>query len=605
VRRFSPGRLAGGLRSRLRGARYLIADVGFAIGGAIRSAIGFLGRGFRAIGRALAAFWDDLSIEARRRLVAAIGVAAVVLLFLGLAVPILPCELPGGDRCPPDDAAAEIVPATSLAYFHVNLDPDTEQYEDLAAIAARLPLISRQVTERALATAPGFEGSTAEFRRLVEPWFGGEAAVALIRGSGPGAQEVVLLESADSAGARRYARRLAAGAIEEEPYRETRIATDERGLATAEVDDFLAIGSRSGVRAIVDTAAGVLGATALADDDDAEDVRAELPDHRFADAWVRADGVDLLAANPVFGSLAPFVSPGASRGAAISLSAGDDGLELAVRSELDPKLERSSPGFFATFPTFEPELPERLSGDALAYLGIGEPGETVRALLRQAADEAPGIATGFERLVDRLREEGEVDVGKELLPALGDEGAFAIEPERDSEALGPGPIPYLEFVGRGVDEQRAARALADLQRPLAEAADTGLQAPVFGEREVAGVEARSVRVSPTVEVTFGVFDDLAVVATSPAAIQQLADGDGGLDSDDAFERATEDFEDEVSMLAFFDLRELIEEGFQIGLAEVPAFATFSEELRRLEAFGLEVHADDELLSTDARLLVSD
>ena len=228
----------------------------------------------------------------------------------------------------------------------------------------------------------------------------------------------------------------------------------------------------------------------------------------------------------------------------------------------------------------------------------------MRALLAQATAQAPGIAAGFEDLVDSLRREGEVDIERELLEALGGEAAFALEPRPADTGEG---LPFIEFVADDVDEEAARRALASLQGPLADAVETGsgLQAPVFGQQQIGGVEARSLRISPTVELTYAVFEGLAAIATDPAGIEQLVAGDGGLDESELYLRATEDFADEVSLLAFLDLAGLVGLGERLGLAEDPVYATFAGEFRRLQALGLAVTSDSELLSTDARLLVSE
>ena len=244
------------------------------------------------------------------------------------------------------------------------------------------------------------------------------------------------------------------------------------------------------MRSVIDTATGVDGSSALADEETADEVRDELPDHRVAEAYVSADGAtDLLRGSTgIRGSLEPFVSPRTTRGAAAALAAGDGELEIAVRSLLDPDRARARPGFFAAFAPFEAELPERLASDSLAYLGLGDPERTVQALLKQASTERPGIATGFDDLARELRRDGEIDLEQELLPALGEEAAFAIAPRPEAETApeegqatippppGEGPAaepaanestPYLEFVARDVDEARARRALAQLQGPVA------------------------------------------------------------------------------------------------------------------------------------------
>jgi hypothetical protein len=250
-----------------------------------------------------------------------------------------------------------------------------------------------------------------------------------------------------------------------------------------------------------------------------------------------------------------------------------------------------------------PALPERLAPDSLGYVGIGEPASTVRALLTQATAEAPGIVAGFEDLVRNLRREGEVDIERGLLDSLGGEAGFVLA--RRSGAPGPA-LPFLEFVADDVDEDAARRALAALQAPLIDAVGgRDVQAPVFGQQQIGDVQARSLRISPTVELTYAIFDGLVAIATDPAGIEQLVEGDGALDTSELYERAIDGFEDEVSLLAFLDLAGLVELGEQLGLAEDPVYAPFAGEFRRLEALALAVTDDDELLSTDARLLLAE
>jgi hypothetical protein len=580
----------------LQSLRYGVSDVGFVAGQAVRRLGGSLARGGED-------FWARLSPESRRRLPLAAGAAVAAMLALVLVGPDLPCQLPGGQSCPPGDDAAELVPADAIAYAHVNLDPESEQYRLLRATTGSAPLLAGQIASRALALVPGPGGRPPDFDREIAPWFGGEAAIAVL-GAGAGASRVELLEAADEDAAGRYAASLAAGRVQAEDYREIEIETDQRGLATASVEGFLAIGRPEGVRAVIDVATGAEGSTALADDPTLGELRDELPEQRFAEAYLGAEGVAGVAADRgALGSFAPLIAPGASRGAAAALSATGGGLELAARSALDPERARSAPGFFAAFPPFEPSLSELLPARSLAYLGFGDPGATVRALLAQASVQAPGIAAGFARLVARLRRAGGVDVERDLLDALGDEAALVV-----GTAPGGAGRPYLALVTAGADEGRARRALAALQGPLAAAVDpaSDLRAPVFDDVEVGGVQARTLLISPTVELTTAVFGGLALIATDPAALRALAADGGRLAGSERYERATDGLgaADQGSLVCYLDLGDLVALGEQLGLAEDPAYVTFAPEFRRLEALGLAVSSSEELLRTDARLLVA-
>ena len=145
----------GGLRS-----------AGAALGGAAAR----VGRIPTAAGRGVRRFWLSMSVHTRRRLALAVGVLAALLVIAFVAVPALPCQFPGGDVCPPSDDAIHLVPDDALAYVHVNVNPDTEQYKVARDVAARVPNLAGQVTDRLLlARVPGPNGSPPNFQRDIAP----------------------------------------------------------------------------------------------------------------------------------------------------------------------------------------------------------------------------------------------------------------------------------------------------------------------------------------------------------------------------------------------------------------------------------------------------
>ncbi len=105
------------------------------------------------------------------------------------------------------------------------------------------------------------------------------------------------------------------------------------------------------------------------------------------------------------------------------------------------------------------------------------------------------------------------------------------------------------------------------------------------------MQTNTVRVSPTVELTYAVFDGLAAIATDPAGVAAMIEGDGGLADQDRYQRATDGFPDQVSLQAYLDLDGLVAIGEAAGLAEDPLYATFAGDFRRLEALGLAVSTD--------------
>jgi hypothetical protein len=621
----SPAAIGFEIKRRARRVWYGIEDAGYAA----RRIPGWLAVRIREL-------WFRFPLKVRQQVAAVAGVVALVAVVWFLAVPALPCQLPGGDRCPPEDDARALVPGDAVAYLHVNVDPDTEQYERAAAIARRLP----KITDQAIAQLVGLSGAGFDFTREVSPWLGGEAAFALVGGKGQVVERSLFLEVDDQAAAEQFAEGLTGQGGESEEYRGVPVRTAGR-VSTAIVGGFLVLAPRAAVERVIDTEVGP--GRSLEDSEPAVQVDEELPDDSLVTAYVSAAGADdLFGAGAPLGSFEALVNSDATRGAGAALVADEDALELEVHSLVDAERLKASPGFFAAFPAFEPGLADEFSSGALLYLGIGDPQQSVKALLAQATAEAPQLVAGFEEFGERVAEEGDVNLEREVLGLLGGEAALGIEPlpegEEDGQVGGPGGaeagapgnvppgveplpgtpppsgaeipfagVPYLGFVAEDVDEADARKALADLQVPIARALDpdVNLQAPVFDESEIEGVEARSLRISPTVDLTYGLFDGKLVVATDPAGVRQVKAGSTSLEDSDRFEAATEGFPDELSALVYLNLADLIGLAEGEGLAADPAYGLFAEEIRELEAVGLSVIREEGGIESTARLALEE
>jgi len=118
------------------------------------------------------------------------------------------------------------------------------------------------------------------------------------------------------------------------------------------------------------------------------------------------------------------------------------------------------------------------------------------------------------------------------------------------------------------------------------------------------VTANSVRLSPTIDLTYAIAGSILLVATDPAAVKQLSGEAGGLSDDHAFQEATGDLGSPVSLLAYLNLSGLLTLGEQAGLAQDPAYATFAAELHKLTGLGVAVRESSSELATDLRLIVS-
>ncbi len=613
-------RLLAAIVERLRGIRYLLEDLLF-----------LLRRPFSGVGDRVRPLWERLSPQNRHRLAVGAVAVAVILVAALLVVPNLPCGAPGGDECAPEDEAIALVPADALAYVHVNIEPDSEQYKSAVTLANRTPQLTQQLLGRLLPFLLGAAGQPPSFSGDIEPWFGGEIAIAVVP-SESGTRQVQMLEVTDTDGARDYEESVVAGDPEPEDYQGTDLREDERGLATAIVGDFLVLGPADGVRSVIDVSAAAEGADPLADDAAAAEAIEQLPDQRLGEAYLSTEGIDSFLALSD-GALAPFeplVDSGDSDGAALAVSADQSGFRFAIRSVLDPEREAEGGGFFAAFDPFEPQLPAELAPDTLAYVGFGNADETVGDLLGQATVRAPGIAKGFTDLVDRLRKDAGVDLTSELLPALNGEGALAVAPRpdpTDASAAAPeedevpddlqtpaGPetieggrsdVPFAEFIADGVDEEPAREALARLQGELAESVDPSIAYPIFRDEQFGDVTGQVLQRTPADVLAYGVADGKLVIANDTAPVERLdGDPDAGLAGSEAYGSAIDGLAESPSLIAYLDLAGLVATAERLGAGGEGPFATFAEDLRRLQTFGITIGTEEDTLTSDALLRIA-
>ncbi len=603
-----PGRILGPIARGLRSVGYFISDVFYVASRATRDLLRHLGRR-----------WRDLERSTRARISALAGVAVAAALVVFVVLPNAPCEFPGGEECAPADDALPLVPATALAYAHVNLDAENPQAERAAELAGRTPLIAAEALGRLLGLAVGARGEAPEVSQI-SPWFKGEAAFAVLPGTERDLEQVQLLEYADEDEARAYAESIVAAGARSAEHEGVEVFEDERGLAAALVDGFVAIGSADGVRAVIDAARGDEAET-LAGDEVATAVLEELPADRLAEAYLSRDGVEAFV-EPEDGPLAalePLVGAEVSAGVAASLSVAGDSYRVAVRSALGDDGAGPASAFFAAFAPFEPKLAARLPADTLAYAGFGDPGSTLGGLLDQATARAPDIAAGLARLIANLRAAEGVDLEADLLDALGSEAALAVLPRRAAEGdvepqvgepaepftlEGLENVPYVAFLADEVDSERAREALARLQRPLIDELGVRLGAPTFRDVRVGDVTAHVLDVSRAVQFTYALADSLLVIANDSAAVEE-ASGDADRLADSlAFQRATESLPEEPSLLAYLDVAGLLRYAERAGLAEDPAYARVAGDLAQLETIGLAVTAHEGRLDTDLALTVA-
>ena len=558
-----------------------------AVGYWLREKAQIAGRALAAGARAAAAFWRGLSDRAKRSTFAIVGVLVLYAMLKFAPVPLVPCSISAYKECPPPNDAVALVPSDAALYSHLTLEKDSHQYELAGDLAADLPDF-QALLEQVAASVATPSGATVTLREDVLPWATRDLVLALLPGPKGTSRPLLIAGVGDSEAADEFIAKIAPpGEPREEERGGETLEVYSGGFTTAEADGQLALGSEQAVRAALDAGSGKTDAL-----DDEQGPLGSLPEVRFAEVYVSRDGVARLlgAGGPGASQLDTFVDYGATRGFAASATARDDGVEVNLVSDLDPKLLKPSPTVFAQLPAFEPDLVSDAGSRSLAYVGFGELGPTIASLLERAGGQ--GLAKSLRGLAKRLAGEAKVDPVKELLPALSGQAAIVVEPT-DS-------VPFASLIVDGVDEERAAEALAKLQSPLLKALKTpgSKRIPRFEETDLDGVSVRSVQVSPTVNLSYAVFDGKLVVSTAPAGIEAVRAGGDGLEDSDAFEDATNDLPDEASALVFLNLDELQGLAEQAGLAEAPLYAQLSDDISNFGSLGLAVTGNEEEIRTE-------
>jgi hypothetical protein len=553
-------------------------------------------RGLARAGAAVGYWWSRRSRGFKLRLLAVAGIVVLYLIVKLVSVPGVPCQVSAVKECAPSNQTADYVPPNSALYVHLTVNSDSRQWELAQDLRHELPNFTTLLRSdtRALAVPAA---RPVDLAAEVLPWAKDDITLIGIPGPKKTLARAYLVGVGDEGEANQFLSSLSPGGKSKHPkLDDTTLTVYANGLATGFSGDVALFGDVLAVRAALDTNSDRF--PELTGTDQGSPLES-LPDVRLAELYLSRAGVQRLLVGRQGGAsqLDTFVDYGATTGLAASLRIRDDGVEVHFDSRLDPELEQSSPTVFAALPQFEPKLADEAGSRALGYIGVGDLGPGLTEALATAGAGAQGLAGSLRSLAQRLQREAGVDPLRDLLPALGGQAALVAEP---TEA-----VPYASLIVDGVDEQRASSALAALQRPVLRSISGGRGVPSFRTEEVEGVEVNSVQVSPTVDLSYAVFDGKLVISTQPAGIEQVRSGGGDLAGSDAYEDATDPLPDRVSALVFLNLDEVFGLARQAGLATDPLYASLSEDISRIGSLGLAVMGSDSELRSELFLAIQD
>ncbi len=549
----------------------------------------------RRAAAAAAYWWSNRSRGARIRVFAVAGVVLLYLIVKFLPVPGVPCEISAAKECAPSNETIAYVPRDALLYAHLTVNSSSHQWELAQDLQDQLPNFAALLqSDTSSLAAPG--GPPIDLPHGVLPWAKDDLALLGVPGPKKTTSEAYIVGVGDDARANQFLNGLSGGgAGTPSSVGGASLSVHRNGFATARSGDQVLFGSAVAVRAALAAKAGQAPRLEGSPQDAA---RADLPDVRLAELYLSRLGVSRMLAGRAGSAtqLNTFVDYGASTGMAVSMRARDDGVEVNLVSDLDPKLEQRSPTVFANLPRFEPSLADEAGPDALGYIGVGDLGPALTKSLETAGASTQGLAGSLRALAQSLQQQAGVDPLKDLLPALDGQAALVAEPT--------GGVPYASLIVDGVDEKKAGEALASLEQPLLKAAATGnSQVPSFQSKEIDGVAVHSVQVSPSVNLSYAIFDGKLVISTQPEGISQVRSSGDNLAGTGAYQAATDRLPDSVSALVFLNLDEVLGLAQQAGLAEDPLYASLSEDISHVQSLGLAVRGSDEQLQSQLFLAI--
>jgi hypothetical protein len=408
--------------------------------------------------------------------------------------------------------AADVVPADVAVVASVDTDLDGAQWQTVEDLAARFPGGEGAVEK--LFASIGAEDDL-DFERDVKPALGPQLVLVVPKLSTSGDQSVVaLMQPADPAAFERL------------------VAKSDEPVATTEVDGWQAVASD---QATLDAFLDARDGPRLSDSDAYAKATSGLETDALVHLYVNGEALAAAegAAPGPFGALLP---GGQAPAIGATLRAEDDG----VRVEGRIVSADGSAGALAAEP-YEAMLPERVPADVLAFVSFHDLASALSRYADAASQAQPDAAGAMQGLLGGA-------LLDELGPLFSGESALYV-------SSGKG-MPEATLVTEVDDERQAVDTVDGLVEGLGGL--MGLGQP--RRHEVAGVEARTVRVSPDLSLTYSAFGGLLVVSTSPQGIETLRGDHGSLADSAHFQQALSEagLPDATTGFGYVDLRSALQ-----------------------------------------------
>jgi hypothetical protein len=338
-----------------------------------------------------------------------------------------------------DGLGAQAAPASSIAFFDVNIDRSSDGWKQLLALGERFPSWPKLITQlNTSLNKVGSDGSS--FSRDIEPWLGGEASVAVTgvtvggNAGGGSAQFVVFVQSTDDTKLEQALTR-GGDTVKGPAYGGYDTFTSKDGKTFAAVHDggLLVSNSATALHQSVDLRSGK--GDQLANATSYKDALAALPKANSAIGYV--DGAQLATLSQLATSQASSAgvqAGGVTPSSLNSLSSQLKGVQ-ALAFALTPEdqglrfrfaelLTKDAPATMTDVKEFTPTLESSASGDSYVYLGFQDLGPMLKQAIATLGASQPQLSTS----ITALETQTGISFDNDLVPLLSGEHAITVGP---------------------------------------------------------------------------------------------------------------------------------------------------------------------------------
>ena len=431
--------------------------------------------------------------------------------FALLALAIFPAGC-GSGGTPSSTPAADVVPASAPLYFALNTDFESDQLQQARDLLDRFPDGAAALD---MVRAELESDENVDFETDVRPALGDQVGLVFLTfPTGAGDPDVVALVQP-----------------EDKAKLDTLVQSGEEPAVTREIGDWTAVANGD---AVLDRFEQAQSEQTLDESDDFTEAMDGLPDETLVKAYVNTRALvgAIAAQSPEAPQLQQFLS-GEVPSIGAAASAEENGVRLEARTKTTQEAQN-----------FAPELPSTLPSGALAYVGFGDVGSSIRESLNKAGEQNPQLDQGIAQLELGLG----ISLDDDVLPLFEHEGALAVYPATAGTTDQPGVVLALT-----VDDATQATGLID--RTLQRASGFQPSIPAPESVTIGSVSAKSVRVNSDTEILYAAVDGTLVVTNQRSLIQGIAEGGTSLADDEVFDRGKDNagVPDEVGGLVYLNL----------------------------------------------------